>query len=260
MLNHQNLSSSNVLSPAAPFEHEAAKLNRRATDGNGIEGNVVSLRKPLVSRRRIPIIGIVGGIGSGKSAVTNWVAARSRVAVINADALGHDALNTDSVIDALTSRFGNQILGSDGTIVRSRLAELIFGMDPDHLIARRDLEDIVHPEISRRIMDAVETAAVQGQDAVLLDAAILLEAGWRTKCDLVVYIDSPDAERLNRVRENRGWTLEELNRREGSQWSLTDKRRESDFIVTNDRELEYAGRQLLNALQQVGVRPFNRLD
>ncbi len=216
-----------------------------------IENTVAT--SPNVPRRRIPVVGIVGGIGSGKSAVAEWMAAHAKVTVLNADKLGHEALQADSVKQALCEQFGQSILDADGSIDRATIARLVFGEDAVHLAARRQLEQIVHPEIGRRIADGIEAAAAEGLDAVLLDAAILLETGWRTKCDLVVFIDTPDAVRLERVHQRRGWTAEELHRREASQWSLTDKRRESDLVVENDGELEIAGSRLLQSLRQRGV-------
>lgn len=207
----------------------------------------------FVPPRRIPIVGIVGGIGSGKSAVADWVAQRAKVAVLNADTMGHEALQDADVKQALCKRFGDAILAADGSIARPALAREVFGSDATHRDARHDLECIVHPEIDRRIVDGVAVATANEQEAVLLDAAVLLEAGWRNKCDLVVFIDTPDDVRLRRVSELRGWTENELHRRESNQWSLMDKRRESDFIVINDRDLDFAGTQLMDILKQNGI-------
>ncbi|MEI8018846.1 MAG: dephospho-CoA kinase, partial [Schlesneria sp.] len=173
-----------------------------------------------ITHNPIPVIGVVGGIGSGKSAVANWVAAHANVAVIDADKLGHDALKSATVKDALFHRFGSVIFGAGGFIDRSVVAKLIFGNSPEQRAARHDLEQIVHPEIGRRITEDVFLATNNGRAAVLLDAAILLEAGWRQLCDLVVFVDSPDEIRLSRVEKNRNWTGDELRRREASQWSL----------------------------------------
>jgi dephospho-CoA kinase len=202
-----------------------------------------------VIHKRIPVIGVVGGIGSGKSAVANWVAALADISVIDADKLGHDALKSAIVKDALLHRFGPGIFGPDGFINRSALATQVFGDNREQVVARHDLEQIVHPEIGRRISEEVTLATTHGRVAVLLDAAILLEAGWRHLCDLVVFVDTPDAMRLSRVQEKRNWSEDELRRREASQWSLDRKRQSADFVVTNDRDLEYAGRQLLEMLR-----------
>lgn len=208
---------------------------------------------PCAQPRRIPIVGIVGGIGSGKSAVANWVAQHAPVSVLNADAMGHKALESAAVKQALCARFGDAILAADGTVARSALAREVFGSDTRHHEARHDLEKILHPEIDRQVTEEIARATAQEQDGVLLDAAVLLEAGWRNKCDLVVFIDTPDDVRLNRVREARGWTESELRRRESSQWTLMEKRRESDLIVKNDSDLDRAGNQLLELLRQRGV-------
>ena len=207
---------------------------------------------PSESRPRIPVIGIIGGIGSGKSSVAKWVAAKAGLSVIDADALGHAALRESHVIQALCDQFGLDIRGDDGQIVRSLLAKKVFGSDETHLSARHELERIVHPEIKKKIVEEIARAAGLGQSAVLLDAAVLLEAGWQDQCDLIVFVDTPDTIRLKRVQENRGWTAEDLQRREASQWSLTRKQAAADLTVTNDRELDHSGRQLLEALQQRG--------
>jgi dephospho-CoA kinase len=207
---------------------------------------------PLTGKS-IPMIGVVGGIGSGKSAVANWVAAHANVSVIDADKLGHDALKSAIVKEALLQRFGFGIFGADGFINRTALAKQVFGDSPEQLAARQDLERIVHPEIGRRISEEVALATTKGRIAVLLDAAILLEAGWRQLCDLVVFVDTPDVIRLSRVQQNRNWTEDELRRREASQFSLDRKRLEADFVITNDRDLEYAGRQVLELLRAKGI-------
>ncbi len=206
-----------------------------------------------VTPNHIPVIGIVGGIGSGKSAVANWVAAHSDMAVIDADKLGHDALKSEVVKDALLHRFGRDIFGVDGFINRSVLAKRVFGTNPDQIAAKHDLEQIVHPEIGRRISENVVLATNNGRWAVLLDAAVLLEAGWRKLCNLVVFVDTPDGIRLSRVQKNRSWTEVELRQREASQWSLDRKRLEADFVIINDRDLDYAGRQLLDFLRTQGI-------
>lgn len=214
--------------------------------------NMAISRRPAVNRYGIPLIGIVGGIGSGKSSVARWVAEHAPVSVIDADALGHAALREDHVIRALSSTFGPEILGSDGQIIRSVLAAKVFGSSETQREGRRELERVVHPEIKKKIVEHVVEAAKHGQNAALLDAAILLETGWEDDCNLVIFVQTPNAIRLQRVQRNRGWTAEELERREASQWSLARKQSAADLTVVNDRELAHAGQQLLDALQKRG--------
>lgn len=204
---------------------------------------------PLFRRAQIPVVGIVGGIGSGKSAVAGWVAAQANVRVIDADSLGHDALTADNVRQSLRQRFGDEIFDSQGNVVRSALARLVFGNTEATLLARRDLEQIVHPEIERRMAEQIECARQSGCESVLLDAAVLLEAGWEKHCDAVVFIDAPDEQRLARVQQRSGWAPSELKRREASQLSLVEKRKRSDALISNDSSVSDAGKELLDFLR-----------
>jgi dephospho-CoA kinase len=191
------------------------------------------------------VIGIVGGIGSGKSSVARWVAARhSDVALINGDEIGHEVLTDVAVRDAIRKRFGEPVFNTDGQINRKALGQVVFGSNREQQSARDDLERIVHPKIRETIAGRIANSAAAGQRAVLLDAAVLFEAGWNDLCHAVVFIDVPRDERLARLRETRGWDDAETERRESSQASLESKRGRSQFIVDNSRSVEAAGRQL----------------
>jgi len=198
------------------------------------------------------IVGVVGGIGSGKSAVCRWVADRDpSVRMIDADRDGHRALALPNVRDQLRTEFGPEILGSDGLVNRPALAARVFGASAEQQAARLRLEGIVHPAIeSLREQQLAEFAAAGTISAVLLDAPLLLEAGWKDRCDAVVFIDVPREIRLQRVHA-RGWSSEELDRREASQWPVERKRAEADFIVENGRTLDNAGGQMYEYIQRL---------
>ena len=205
------------------------------------------------SADRIPVVGIVGGIGSGKSAVAQWVATQVNVHVVDADRLGHEALRASDVKSSLRLKWGDDIFDAQGEVLRGALARRVFGDTEEHRAARHTLEQIVHPEIERRIVDEIRRAADAGNQAVLLDAAVLLEAGWQRLCDAVVFIETPDDVRLERVRQRSGWTADELHRREASQLSLSNKRKQSDAVVSNAGRVSDAGQQLLIFLRGCGV-------
>ncbi len=205
---------------------------------------------PPLSQPQIPIIGLVGGVGSGKTSLTRWLGQRLRVAVVDADAAGHAALLEPEVRRALRARFGPEIFDPEGQVIRSRLAVRVFGATPRHREARQMLEAIVHPVIRRRLEEAIANYRQRGEyDLILLDAAVMLEAGWNNLCDVLVFVDAPLEQRQARVQAMRCWTTEELEHREASQWPLDDKRTAADFVVDNSGELEAAGRQLLEFLQ-----------
>ncbi|MBY0229527.1 MAG: dephospho-CoA kinase, partial [Gemmataceae bacterium] len=161
-------------------------------------------------------------IGAGKSAAARAFAALGAT-VIDADALGHEALRDPAVKAKLVSMFPG-ILDGSGEIDRRRLGAVVFA-DAE---ARKALESVSHPWIRERASRIME-----GKPFVVLDAALLHEAGWDSLCDRVVFIDAPREERLQRVKERSGWTDEQLAARESAQLPLTEKRSRADHVVDN---------------------------
>ncbi|MDA1016660.1 MAG: dephospho-CoA kinase [Planctomycetota bacterium] len=198
-----------------------------------------------------PVIGIVGGVGSGKSTVTRWVAQYRSIFVIDADRIGHDVLKLDPVKTAVRQRFGDSVFDSNHEIQRPVLGRLIFGNTPTHETNRLDLETIVHPVIRQEITRQIQEARSSGKYAVImLDAAVLLESGWHEVCDHFVFVDTPFEQRLRNIG-NRGWSPTELERREAHQFSLEKKRSLCQFRIDNSHTIEDSGRQLLDILDQV---------
>lgn len=201
-----------------------------------------------MSAHRVPVVGIIGGIGSGKTAVAEALGERLEVARIDADAIGHAVLRQPEVRAALTKRFGYEILDDSGEIVRSRLAAVVFGTAPEQQQARQELEAIVHPEIRKNIharLDQLQDSA--HLDVILLDAALLLESGWAAACDAVVYLDVPESQRRDRVSQ-RGWTEEQFTAREASQLSLEQKQAQADVSIPNVGTLAEAAELLADWL------------
>lgn len=200
----------------------------------------------------VPTIGILGGIGSGKSSVIRHVTG-FHLQIIDADKIGHDLLQDADVLSQLTQTFPSSVFDSSGHVVRSKLAQLVFGDSKEQQAALNQLEQIIHPAIRREIVAQLDTLA-DGIDAVILDAAILLEAGWASVCDYLIYIDTPKPLRLKRVNTNRNWSAEELDRREAAQLPPDKKKQHADFIVDNSGTLDEAAAQMTQILQQLVVR------
>lgn len=198
----------------------------------------------------IPIIGIVGGVGSGKSTLARWVAEHHPVVVMDADRIGHALLGDAKVKTALRAEFGDAVFDRDGNIVRAELAGRVFGTAPEQQAARHRLDALLHPLIRQEILRQITEIDSQKIRAVLLDAALLLESGWRDQCRCVVFVDTPAERRTQWVRQHRGWDIEELQRREASQWPLEQKRAAADFVVVNDGEIATAATALWHGLQR----------
>ena len=122
-----------------------------------------------------------------------------------------------------------------GPINRQALGSIVFASRP----ALDDLEAIVHPRMRQQFEAIIDRESVRGDaPAVVLDAAILLEAGWDSLCDLLVFVDASQPVRLDRVARGRGWTAEVLQAREAAQWPRERKLSRADIVIHNDSSLE----------------------
>jgi dephospho-CoA kinase len=198
-----------------------------------------------------PVIGLIGGIGSGKSRVSELLAQRG-ARVLSGDRTGHEALRQPEVKAGVVERWGPGVLDGRGEVDRRGLAARVFA-DPAE---RRALEAIVWPWIGRRLREEVEAArADPAVKLILLDAAVLLEAGWDGVCDRLIYVDAPRDVRLRRLAEQRGWSAKEVAAREQAQLPLTEKARRADAVLDNSGTPEALARQVDDLLQRWGVAP-----
>lgn len=196
---------------------------------------------------RKPIIGLIGGIGSGKSLIAVEFA-RHGGKVVSGDQAGHEALRQPEIRDAVVARFGPEIVGTDGEIERRKLGRIVFGDDSQ----RKALELLVFPYIEWRIRE--EIAAAQADPNVrfvVLDAAIMLEAGWNNVCDWIVYSDVPPEIRVQRLQQQRGWSEKEVTAREAAQMNLTDKKTRADFVIDNAGTPEQTAAQIARLVERL---------
>ncbi len=179
---------------------------------------------------RKPVFGLIGGIGAGKSAAAGCLAARGGH-VIDCDKLGHVALELPEVREKLRARWGDAVFTPDGAVNRRAVAGVVFGTPQE----REWLEGVVFPHIGRLADDRLRAAdAAPAVRFSVLDAAVLLEAGWKDRCDKVLYIDAPRALREARLAARSGWTAADLTAREAAQWPDGVKKRHADAVVVND--------------------------
>lgn len=176
------------------------------------------------------VVGLIGAIGAGKSTAAKCLAARG-AHVVDADALGHEALRQPDIIAKLAALWGDPVRKPDGTLDRKEIGRIVFA-DPDQ---RNALEAVVFPYITGRAR--AEIAAAQANPAVafvVLDAAVLLEAGWGEMVDKLVYVDAPRAVRVARLANRSGWTESELTAREAAQLPADAKKARAEAILSND--------------------------
>ena len=187
-----------------------------------------------------PVIGIIGGIGSGKTTVADEMLSLG-CAVIDADAIGHELLVDPEVRGELRKRWGEAIFTAEGEVDRSVLSGIVFG-------SRGELDalnGILHPLIGREMARAVELASRdESVEAIVLDAALLLEAGWDELCSHVIFVDTPSEDRLRRVSEQRGWEQENWSLREKMQISLDIKRRRCDYSIDGSSSVSHLRQQV----------------
>ena len=187
-------------------------------------------------RWNLQVLGVLGGIASGKTFVTGELA-RLGAAAIDADRIGHAVLREPEVREAVRRRWGDAVF-SDGEVDRAKLAAIVFGAGEQAREELAELEKLTHPRITERICDEIDQLDKAGEaPAVVLDAPVLLKAGWSEFCDRMIYVDAPREVRLARAVE-RGWSEDEFERREAAQESLQAKRRIADFVIDNSRSAE----------------------
>ncbi len=178
------------------------------------------------------VIGLVGGIGAGKSAVAKILADLGCI-VSDSDAQARAALDEPAVREQLITWWGKEILSPDGRVDRAKVAKIVFDRPRD----RQRLEGLIHPRVRAERQRTYEFAEQSGAPAVVIDAPLLFEANVDQECDAVIFVDAPPAQRLARVRESRGWDESELTRRESAQLSLEEKKARSGYVVVNDADL-----------------------
>src|SRR4051812_12885582 len=120
------------------------------------------------------VLGIVGGVASGKSAVAQAFANRG-TAVLDADQVGHEVLLDPEVVAALRQRWGDAVIGMDGQIVRGQVARRVFGDDPVAVREREFLNSVSHPRIRARLRDQLEELRTKNTSVAVIDAALLYE-------------------------------------------------------------------------------------
>ena len=184
------------------------------------------------------LVGLTGGIASGKSTVSAMLAERG-AEIIDADRIAREIVMPGlPAWCKIREHFGPEVLYADGTIDRQALADVVFS-DPAKLAL---LNEITHPPIFERIAERLEDLGAK-EVVVVLDAALLLETAMGAGTDLIVVVHSPKEIQLQRL-EAKGMGAEHAQARVGAQLGEAERLRQADVVIDNDGTLEQLGRQV----------------
>lgn len=179
------------------------------------------------------VIGVLGGIASGKSLVARFLAGPDG-AVLDADRFAREALEGPEIVERLRAELGPHALDENGRPDRAAIARLVF----DSPERKRRLEGWIHPLVRERIRAGLSQARSDGRSPVVLDVPLLLENdaehGLAGLCDFLVFVAADAAERDRRAVASRGWAPGEVARREKTQMPLEAKEALARYVVRND--------------------------
>ncbi|MBC6476649.1 MAG: dephospho-CoA kinase [Hormoscilla sp. GM7CHS1pb] len=183
------------------------------------------------------IIGLTGGISTGKTTVSNYLKNVYKLPVLDADVYARDAVQPGSpVLDKITARYGSNILLFDGTLDRPQLGEIIF-RNPSE---RRWLEDIIHPEVRDRFLAAIH----QLSETIVLVVPLLFEAQMTDLVTEIWVVSCDRQQQIDRLMQRNSLSLEQAQARINAQMSIEEKCQQADIILDNSSSREMLLRQV----------------
>lgn len=192
-------------------------------------------------------IGLTGGMATGKSTV-GMLLRQKGIPVISSDELAHQAMAPDgAVYHKIVSEFGPGILMADGKINRRFLGEIVFKDD----VARKKLEQIVHPFVINGIRESIELYSKQGAKIVVVEVPLLFEVGLTDLFDQIWVVSSTLERQVQRIRIRDGLTEEEAKKRIAAQLPLEEKEKRADAVIKNNSGLDFLEKQVSILLEQV---------
>ncbi|RNB70044.1 dephospho-CoA kinase [Brevibacillus panacihumi] len=193
------------------------------------------------------ILGLTGGIATGKSTVTGMLRERG-IPVIDADQIARDVVEPGKpAYEAIVAHFGREILLADGQIDRKKLGEIVFSDESE----RQKLNAIVHPEVRRVMREEAEAAEKNGASIVFMDIPLLFESKLQHMVDKIVVVYAPAHMQLARMMERDEMQEEQAQKRLRAQLPIDQKKAEADFLIDNSRSREEAERQVEEMLSAI---------
>lgn len=199
------------------------------------------------------VIGLTGGIASGKSTVSNMIKELG-IPVIDADAEARLAVEEgEKAYNEIVHHFGESILLEDGSIDRAKLGAIIFNDEKQRLV----LNSIVHPAVRIKMLRKKEDYTNKGHQFIVMDIPLLFESKLTAMVDKVIVVYVDDLVQLERLKSRNGFSEEEAKARIASQMPLKEKKKLADAVINNNGTIEETKVQLLSILENWGFRHTN---
>lgn len=193
------------------------------------------------------ILGLTGGIATGKSTVTGMLRERG-IPVIDADQIAREVVEPGKpAYEAIVRHFGREILLNDAQIDRKKLGEVVFSDEAE----RQKLNAIVHPEVRRVMREEAEAAEANGAEIVFMDIPLLFESKLQHMVEKIVVVYAPADMQLARMIERDELEEEQAHKRLRAQFPIDQKRTEADFLIDNSTSREETERQVEELLSVI---------
>ena len=195
------------------------------------------------------IIGITGGVGSGKSRVLSYIEETFPCVICQADHVAWELQKPgqDGYIKIL-EHFGKEILNEDQTINRPRLGQIVFSNEQELL----KLNEIMHPAVKEAVRKKIENETSKGTELFVLEAALLIEDHYDEVCDELWYIFTEESIRRERLKESRGYTDKKIDSMMATQLSEEVFREHCKVVIDNSKDFEYTCVQIQEAIKHIG--------
>ncbi|MBY2475329.1 dephospho-CoA kinase [Clostridioides difficile] len=194
------------------------------------------------------ILGLTGGIGCGKSSLSN-IFRNLNISIVDADIISRKIFEDKILLKKVFNYFGQNIKNDDGTLNRKALGKIVFN-DKEKL---RELNNLTHPRIRERIISEIDEVRKKGESIVILDAAILVESGFLDMVDKLLVVTCQQEVQINRIKNRDNCSEQEAISRINSQMSQEEKSKYGDYIIDNSgtiTELESKAHKFIEYMKE----------
>ena len=196
------------------------------------------------------IIGLCGGSGSGKGAVSRLFG-KFNIPSIDTDLVYKEITSSDTeCMRALVSAFGKNVQNSDGSLNRDRMRDLVF-LDPNGYNNRMKLNEITHTFVLEETNRRIEFYSREGREAVIADVPLMFESGFDKRCDILVAVIADDDVRISRIMNRDGISLEQAKARIASQISSDELRCRVDYVIENNHDIGHLEKEIDNLYKKI---------